>query len=591
MSDIAAVVAHMRSYKEFCKLLMVEDIAPPNKLIEFSPNNVQRRLLNRIVQAKLDNRPCRLCILKARQMGMSTLLQTIMFHRAMINRGFKARTVAQLDKNAADLFKMTEGFYRNLPESILAFDEFQQRQHRGGNRLYLENDSRLEIDTANNKTAGRGGSAQMLHLSEVAFWTVDAEITALSLMQMVQDNVGTMIALESTPNGMGGFFYDQYLAAKEGTSDFEAVFEPWFEFDLYRRTAQDHHFDGQGNFRYKNDEEIEAHHPDVLERLGRPLSPEQILWRRAKIANTASGEEGFRQEFPRDDMSCFLSSGRPYFTSVLINGWTPKPPVLIGDMEKKPKKSEDGHGPLWLFHPSEAGRKYVAYIDVAGVQSDHQDKARKAGDKEDYSVIYVVRCHDMQTVAVWRDRADPDVVALAAYNLGKYYNKAILCPELPGEGLVVLYKLKDVHKYKNIYQRVILDSRHEPETEKEGWYMTSANRPGILAGLREILRDHVADPAMNADKLCDERLWREMNTFVILGGKPQAKSGSHDDLVMAAAGAMQIALENPQALRLDPITGLVLPTAPQVYEGNRIYEQSGGRKDGRSAEWHRRYPK
>lgn len=577
----ADVLRRMKRFQSFTELLKVEDI-DSDDWITFNPNNIQRRLMNRITTAKLEERPSRLVILKARRMGMSTLLQSVLLHRALTQRGFKARTVAQADSNGQSLFRMTEAFYRYLPEWITDQEMFQRRQHRSGNRLFLNNDSLLQVETANNKTSGRGDSAKALHLSEVAFWNTDAERTSQSLMQMVTDRPGTLIAIESTPNGMGGFFYDQYMRAKEGESDFEAVFEPWYVFETYNRNPEGYlRYTGTGEIKWVDDEEeAEAHKHG--------LTDSQVAWRRYTINNKLKGDaERFREEYPSDDISCFLTSGRLYFTAPLVNGWTPKLPVLVGDIEgKKPVASLDGHGPLRIYHPPEPGRKYIGSIDPAGAQGQHHEGTDA---QEDYSVIWIVRRHDMQTVAVWRGKVDPDVLAKIAVNLARYYNKAILAPEVNAEGQVVMFVLKETLRYPKLYQRNVIDKTFDTEIDKDGWKTQLNNRPAILAGLRIFLRDMVAEPG-SPDKLCDERLKSEMHTFVILGGKPQAKSGTHDDCVMAAAIAIQVASEHPHVLQLNA-DGQPITRPKQEYDSSRVYDQEAGKRDGRSAAWHARYPK
>ena len=43
----------------------------------------------------------------------------------------------------------------------------------------------------------------------------------------------TMIVYESTANGTGNFFHREYTAAKEGKSQFEAMFVSWFDIEQY----------------------------------------------------------------------------------------------------------------------------------------------------------------------------------------------------------------------------------------------------------------------------------------------------------------------------------------------------------------------
>ena len=44
----------------------------------------------------------------------------------------------------------------------------------------------------------------------------------------------TLIAIESTANGVGNYFHSEWLRCKEGRGDKHAVFVPWYEIDIYR---------------------------------------------------------------------------------------------------------------------------------------------------------------------------------------------------------------------------------------------------------------------------------------------------------------------------------------------------------------------
>lgn len=544
-TDLAAVVQQIKSYQQFTRLLTVPRLGT-GELIPFVPNNVQRRIVNEIILKEREGRPARLIVLKSRQVGVSTLIQSILLHRAITRRGFKGLTVAHEGKPASELFRIGEGFYGRLDKALTSHPSLARTSFNRGKELELGNSSRLIVETANDAQAGRGTSGQAIHMSEVAFWN-EGQDAALSIRQTVQDIVGTLVVMESTPNGAGGFFYDEWNRAKDGETDYIPLFYPWFEFETNVVAADERHFDGQGNFKYADRDE-----ESMAERYS--LSPERILWRRRKLATECGGDiDKFNQEYPSNDTDCFLTSGRLYFGGVLINSWAPREPLFVGDfpMPKKDRdKLQDSSGPFRLFEDPKPFHRYAAFIDIAGVQGDHEIDAftgERKGDAEDYSVIWVMDCSTQRTVAVWRDRVDADVLAQTAVAIGLFYNKALLCPEINGEGMAVLVHLNNL-RYRKIYRRSVVDTRGEPETEKQGWRTTSANRPGLLAGLKIRLRD-------DADTLCDERLKREMQTFVIANGKPQAKPGSHDDLVIAAAGAIWIAEENAQHLHLDPETG------------------------------------
>ena len=52
---------------------------------------------------------------------------------------------------------------------------------------------------------------------------------------MVQE---TEIILESTANGVGNYFYQQWRQAEAGMSPFQAIFVPWYWQDEYRKPAK-----------------------------------------------------------------------------------------------------------------------------------------------------------------------------------------------------------------------------------------------------------------------------------------------------------------------------------------------------------------
>ena len=49
----------------------------------------------------------------------------------------------------------------------------------------------------------------------------------------------TVIVLESTANGVGDYFHDEWLRAQMERSDKQPVFVPWHEIEIYRRPVSD----------------------------------------------------------------------------------------------------------------------------------------------------------------------------------------------------------------------------------------------------------------------------------------------------------------------------------------------------------------
>ena len=49
----------------------------------------------------------------------------------------------------------------------------------------------------------------------------------------------TVVVLESTANGVGDFFHDEWMRTQQGRSDKEPVFVPWHEIALYSMPLDD----------------------------------------------------------------------------------------------------------------------------------------------------------------------------------------------------------------------------------------------------------------------------------------------------------------------------------------------------------------
>ncbi len=212
------------------------------QLRPFALNSTQDRIDGAIERLKSEGKPIRLIVLKARQMGVSTFTEGRIFHATTMRKLTSSLIVAHEEEASTNLFRMSKLYYDELPAAMkpmqktsnakeLVFEnptqDAREKQKNPGLR------SRIRIASANNLGAGRSDTVHMLHASEVAFWR-DAETVMLGIMQSVPNLPSTMVILESTPNGVGGYFYDQWQRAKRGESDFIPLFFPWFEHHEYR---------------------------------------------------------------------------------------------------------------------------------------------------------------------------------------------------------------------------------------------------------------------------------------------------------------------------------------------------------------------
>jgi hypothetical protein len=213
--------------------------------------------------------------------------------RTTHNKGVRAFILTHDGESTNALFEMAERYYENLPPFVKPSPGAANAKELQFDKL----DSGYKIGTAGNKAVGRGQTIQYFHGSEVAFWMNASEHTK-GIMQAVPDADGTEVIWESTANGVGNFFHEQWKLAEKGLSEFQPIFVPWFWQSEYTKTPPD-------DFTLTPDEE------GLMEVYGLNLG--QMHWRRVKIAElTTDGIDGgkaFKQEYPMNAAEAFQVSG------------------------------------------------------------------------------------------------------------------------------------------------------------------------------------------------------------------------------------------------------------------------------------------
>jgi hypothetical protein len=262
-------------------------------LKKFILNSAQVYIHNKIEQQVKDTGKVRAIILKGRQQGASTYVGGRFIHKTTHNKGVRAFILTHDGESTNALFEMTERYYDNLPPSVkpVASTANAKELHFGAI------DSGYKIGTAGNKAVGRGQTLQYFHGSEVAFWMNASEHTK-GIMQAVPDAPGTEVIWESTANGVGNFFHQQWKIAEKGLSEFIPIFVPWYWQTEYIKALPE-------GFKTTEEEDALAKYHD--------LSDEQIYWRRIKIAELTTdgvdGEKAFKQEYPMNAAEAFQVSG------------------------------------------------------------------------------------------------------------------------------------------------------------------------------------------------------------------------------------------------------------------------------------------
>ena len=264
----------------------------------------------------------RALILKGRQQGCSTYVAGRFYHKTTHEHGTKAYILTHEDPATQNLFNIVKRYHDCCPDMFRPSTGAANSKELVFNRL----DSGYKVGTAGTKGTGRSATIQLFHGSEVAFWA-HADTHIAGVLQAVPDAPGTEVILESTANGVGGTFHKMWRDAETGAGDFIAIFVPWYWQEEYRRPVP-------ADFVLDAEEITYA----GLYR----LSPEQMVWRRAKIAELRDPAL-FMQEYPATAAEAFQNTGHDSYI----------PPSLVA---KARKGNHEPSGPLIIgFDPAWKG--------------------------------------------------------------------------------------------------------------------------------------------------------------------------------------------------------------------------------------------
>lgn len=514
------------------------------QVVPFKLNWPQRtRVLVVLEKMRLGRVPIRIIIDKARQWGGSTLVQVYMAWIQLIHRtGWASCIVTDKEDQARNIRAMYTRLVKNYPVSLGTFT-MGPFEGSNKNRHIKERDCAIIIGSSEKPDSLRTFDLAMAHLSEVSFFKTTEMRSAEDLAQSVRAGVSqvaySLIALESTAKGVGNFFHNEWLAAINGKTDYQPIFVPWFEIELYQKDIPRKEL---GAFIKWMDSEPYAKY---LWELGASL--EGIKW----YFDFRSGENyddwRMKNEYPSTWQESFQATGARAFSPayVLQTRQHRLDPEFQGDIRGKdiqgPGALEDielmafekGNLLVWMPPDKEepVSNRYVVSMDIGG-----------RNPEADWSVIRVFDRYGMmdggvpEAIATWRGHIDPDLLAWKGVQLASLYNNALFIPEsnsydrasFQAEGDHFLTILDEVVKYyPNIYARTDPEKIRQGIPIKYGFHTNVSTKVMIIDFLNGVLREDLYYER-------DERACDEYDTYEIKSnGRYGAVSGCHDDMVMA----------------------------------------------------------
>ena len=186
---------------------------PMRGLIPFKTYDFQTELINNYNDHRFT------VILKARQLGISTITAAYVAWMMMFHRDKNVLVIATKFGTAANLVKKVKAIHKHLPEwmkiSNIAID----------NRTSFELDNGSQIKASSTSSdAGRSEALSLLVIDEAAH--VDGLDELWTGLYPTLSTGGRCIAL-STPNGVGNWFHKACVEAETKINDFYMVTLPW----------------------------------------------------------------------------------------------------------------------------------------------------------------------------------------------------------------------------------------------------------------------------------------------------------------------------------------------------------------------------
>lgn len=263
----------------------------PTFELPFKPNDAQKKFLDRLWYRNI--------ILKARQLGFTTLTCILWLDHALFNANQHCGVIAQNLETVGDIFSDKIKFaYDNLPPEIL--ERFPLKTNNGTEMEFAHNGSKISV-----ATSFRGGTLHRLLISEYG------KICAQSPGKAKEVRTGSLPAvpttgicvIESTAEGRGGDFFEKVQIAQKNFAsrkkltpkDFRLHFYGWWEEPKYR-------IDSSDVIITQKDHNIFDHIEIVVSKnLGKriKIDPDQRAWYVSTRDNDLSGDQALMwQEYP-----------------------------------------------------------------------------------------------------------------------------------------------------------------------------------------------------------------------------------------------------------------------------------------------------
>lgn len=477
-----------------------------------------------------------LCVLKARQLGLTWLCAAYALWRAIFHSYELIIIISAREDLAIEFLDRVKFMFDRLPifmqppvykrsTTELSFG-YEVKDDQGNIALKGLNSTIKSLPAT--PDAGQSKTISLLIMDESALNRYCREIWAAA-SPTLEHAAGRAIIISNPSKNRPGWPWtrDLYTNAMKGLNTFKRVFLSWAEVP------------GRGE--------------DFLQ---------------LKATQEGLDEEDLSMQYPTTEDEAISVLGGSYFGKTLV-GFNPDKGDrgYLEDVDGEFMFVHDIKGTLEVWDEPDN-----TYTNRYAIGSDVSE-----GLGDTFSVAYVYDRMEHKFVARLRSsRIDADVWATRLAELGTYYGSAMIGPERNGAGITTVIHLQEI--YQNLFYRKKPGKMKGQYVLEYGWSQTNENKQVLADELKRHFR--LIFTACPCGILLDEA-----STFIRHeNGKIGHEEGKYDDCVIAAGLSLQVSLlmgemedmtpkpkKSQWDLRLDELEAGDLDDFENFVEGNVTY--------------------
>ncbi len=303
-------------------------------LIRVSPTHVQELFLKKAADAEMrslsgkTNDGLLFAVLKARQLGVSTIADCIVAYRINFYGNIAALVASDVEEHTQNLYEIIARIFDHLPWWMKARSDDPKKDSRVKNKMiaFADQDSLIRFSSGKNMQGGQDqekgsiGTGQTIHIghvSEFALWP-NAEQVYDALLPSIPVSSKTFFVIESTAKGRGNEWHLTWERAKKGLGRLTPIFFPYYTDPYDYRTPAP---EGWQPLPHTLEH---AHHVEDTSHqwLGKTtrLTTDQMFWYENKYAEYKDARMLYKlyAEFAIDDLSAFQATTMGPFNSEMI---------------------------------------------------------------------------------------------------------------------------------------------------------------------------------------------------------------------------------------------------------------------------------